>query len=63
MPKRSFATGGPVLRSAGDSAPVVQNVLQFHDEQTMDRSLAAGPDSMLRFARTHRASYRAALGV
>ena len=62
-PKRSFATGGPVLAAAASSPATTQNVLLFHDEQTMDRSLAAGPDSMLRFVRTHRASYRAALGV
>lgn len=62
-PKRSFATGGPVLAAAASTPATAQNVLLFHDEQTMDRSLAAGPDSMLRFARTHRASYRAALGV
>lgn len=62
-PKRSFATGGPVLAAAASAPATTQNVLLFHDEQTMDRSLAAGPDSMLRFARTHRASYRAALGV
>lgn len=62
-PKRSFATGGPVLAAAAPAQATTQNVLLFHDEQTMDRSLAAGPDSMLRFARTHRASYRAALGV
>jgi hypothetical protein len=62
-PKRSFATGGPVLTAAAPTQTSAQNVLLFHDEQTMDRSLAAGPDSMLRFARTHRAGYRAALGV
>lgn len=62
-PKRSFATGGPVLAAAAPTQGAAQSVLLFHDEQTMDRSLAAGPDSMLRFARTHRASYRAALGV
>lgn len=62
-PKRSFATGGPVVAAAASAQGSPQNVLLFHDEQTMDRSLAAGPDSMLRFVRTHRASYRAALGV
>lgn len=63
-PKTSFATGGQVRSvptSSSSSAP--QAVLQFHDEQTMDRALAAGPRSMVRFSRIHRASMRAALGM
>lgn len=62
--KHGFATGGPVAssspRGGGGS---VQQILQFHDEQTMDRALAAGPESMIRFARSRRGSYRAALGL
>lgn len=59
--RRSFATGGNVPAVRRASTPVV--LAQYHDEQTMDRALAAGPDSMLRFARTKRSAYRAALGV
>jgi hypothetical protein len=38
-------------------------VLQFHDEQTMDRALHAGSKATLRFARVNRQAYRAALGI
>lgn len=64
-PKRSFATGGAVQDQRGSRASqtVTQRVLQFNDEQTMDRALAAGEDSMLRFARRKRAAYRAAIGI
>lgn len=64
-PRSSFATGGPVgsapMRSEGSSAPPF--VLQFNDEQTMDRALAAGSKATLRFARVNRAAYRQALGM
>ena len=60
--RRSFATGGNVPASRSRTpTPVV--LAQYHDEQTMDRALAAGPDSMVRFARTKRSAYRAALGI
>lgn len=64
-PKRSFATGGAVVEQRGSrkSQVVTQRVLQFNDEQTMDRALAAGNNSMLRFARQKRSAYRAALGI
>lgn len=64
-PKRSFATGGAVQDQRGSrtSQTTTQRVLQFNDEQTMDRALAAGEDSMLRFARRKRAAYRAAIGI
>lgn len=62
--KRSFATGGQV--QAG-GAPVamggVGTVIAFNDEQTMDRALAAGRDSMVRFTRANRAHMRSALGL
>lgn len=61
-PRRSFATGGQVTSTPVRSGGGVQ-VLQFHDEQTMDRALHAGSASMTRFARTKRAAYRAALGL
>jgi hypothetical protein len=65
VPKRGFATGGAVTARAPipreSSAPNV--VLQFNDEQTMDRALAAGTKSTLRFARVNRQAYRAALGI
>jgi len=64
-PRSSFATGGPVgampARSEGSSTPPF--VLQFNDEQTMDRALAAGSKATLRFARVNRAAYRQALGM
>ena len=62
LPKRSFATGGPVRASRFDTRGVSQ-VIQFHDEQTMERALAAGPDSMIRFSRRRRGGMRAALGL
>ena len=64
-PKRSFATGGAVVEQRGSrkSQVVTQRVVQFNDEQTMDRALAAGNNSMLRFARQKRSAYRAALGI
>lgn len=64
-PKRSFATGGAVVEQRGfrKSQVVTQRVVQFNDEQTMDRALAAGNNSMLRFARQKRSAYRAALGI
>lgn len=61
--KHGFATGGPVASSSPRGGGSVQQILQFHDEQTMDRALAAGPESMIRFARSRRGSYRAALGL
>ena len=63
-PKRSFATGGAVMAQpggSGGSEATIVRTLQFHDEQTMDRALAAGPESMLRFVRRQRAGFRAAL--
>lgn len=61
-PRRSFATGGPVGGPSSRDGGQPQVVLQFNDEQTMDRALAAGSKSALRFARMHRQQYRAALG-
>jgi hypothetical protein len=62
--KRSFATGGPVQAQPSPSQEAgVTLALQFHDEQTMDRALAVGSESTLRFARRHRSAYRAALGI
>lgn len=64
-PKRSFATGGAVVEQRGSrkAQAVTQRVVQFNDEQTMNRALAAGEDSMLRFARRKRSAYRAAIGI
>ena len=65
-PPRSggYATGGPVARTpSAPSSPSVQTVLQFHDEQTLDRALAAGSQSMVRFTRHRRAQMRSALGL
>lgn len=64
-PKRSFATGGAVVEQRGSrkAQAITQRVVQFNDEQTMNRALAAGEDSMLRFARRKRSAYRAAIGI
>lgn len=62
--KRSFATGGPVIGpSRGASRQSIGQVIQFHDEQTMERALAAGPNAPVRFARSRRGAYRAAIGI
>lgn len=64
-PRRGFATGGAVTSRAPltreSSGPSV--VLQFNDEQTMDKALAAGSRSTIRFARANRQAYRSALGI
>jgi hypothetical protein len=65
VPRLSFATGGPVASSPASSVTHTgpAAVFQFHDEQTLDRALAAGPNSMVRFTRTNKAAMRAALGM
>lgn len=64
-PPRSggYATGGPVASRGAAPTQTVQTVLQFHDEQTLDRALAAGSRSMVRFTRHRRAQMRSALGL
>lgn len=62
--KSGYATGGAVIagsRGAGGGSP--GQVIQFHDEQTMERALAAGSSAAIRFARSHRGAYRSALGL
>lgn len=63
VPRSSYATGGPVSSRGSAPSSATQLVLQFHDEQTMDRALAAGSDSMVRFTRTRRSAIRSALGL
>lgn len=64
--KLGFATGGPATsptprkRNSSSGSPFA---LQFFDEQVMDRALAAGSQSAVRFARKRRSAYRAALGL
>lgn len=65
--KVGFATGGQAVPQSGGSGRSQQvglgQVIQFHDEQTMERALAAGPNAPVRFARARRSAYRAALGL
>lgn len=64
MPRRSgYATGGKVASSAPSGGTQTVVVANYYDEQTMDRSLAAGQQAQLRFARTKRSQYLASLGL
>lgn len=57
-----YATGGKVASAGAPvAAPVI--VANYYDEQTMERSLAAGSGAQLRFARTKRAQMLASLGL
>lgn len=60
-PQRSFAAGGRV--EASSSARSTALAVNFYDEQVMDRALASGSTSAVRFARRRRSDYRAALGL
>lgn len=61
--RQSFATGGAVAPAARPRAERPVMALQFYDEQVMDRALAAGSQSTVRFARKRKTAYRAALGL
>ena len=61
--KKGFATGGNVPVSTSSSSRGYAMSVQFFDEQVMDRAMAAGDQSVLRFARKRRSAYRAALGL
>jgi hypothetical protein len=61
--KVGYATGGKVASSAARGGVQTVVVANYYDEQTMDRSLAAGGNAQLRFTRTKRAQYLASLGL
>lgn len=61
--KVGYATGGKVASSAPRGGVQTVVVANYYDEQTMDRSLAAGGNAQLRFTRTKRAQYLASLGL
>ncbi len=61
--KVGYATGGKVAASAPRGGIQTVVVANYYDEQTMDRSLAAGGNAQLRFTRTKRAQYLASLGL
>lgn len=58
-----YATGGKVAsgRSSAPAVPVV--VANYYDEQTMERSLAAGGQAQIRFTRSKRSQMLASLGL
>lgn len=61
--KRAFNDGGMTSAPAagGGSAPLVGVIPA--NEQTMEALVNGGPNALLRFAQSHRNSYRAALGL
>ena len=64
LPRRvGYATGGKVAGRAPSGGAQTVVVANYFDEQTMDRSLAAGPQAQLRFARKKRSQYLASLGL
>ena len=62
--RTGFATGGKAPSSSrGSSAAAATPTYQFFDEQVLDRALASGSASMIRYTRRRRSDFRAALGL